>query len=369
MAVNTAKRREKTERILSIGKGVGEPETKQDSYNIDILKAMTWYNINEETKKLRKWATDYVVKNGKKDYVKFMEKAFDVEVKNIGVFARLLTRDQFVSDEHKQFINERLEFLKNKYGVGDIKTVEDKEVKPTNVVSIEDRINQAALKHAGEIDEHIDAFVTTKSTDFSTKRYLLSNQISGAVSKRIGEYYGRLERELGEAVAGKCEQLNEAYGYLTKSQLKKFHEFVKSIINDCNQQVVASKVRAPRARKAKPASVIVAKLKYLKEFEELKLKSIVPTSIVGASELWVYNTKYRRVTVYKADGTLSVRGTSILSYDVNSSETKTLRKPEEFFKGLSLGKRGLNSAMKDIKTKVIKPNGRINEDMILLGAF
>jgi hypothetical protein len=47
----------------------------------------------------------------------------------------------------------------------------------------------------------------------------------------------------------------------------------------------------------------------------------------------------------------------------------TLRKPDEFFKGLSLGKRALNTAIKTLRTKPAVPNGRFNEETILLGAF
>jgi len=54
---------------------------------------------------------------------------------------------------------------------------------------------------------------------------------------------------------------------------------------------------------------------------------------------------------------------------VKDSVSLTLRKPEEFFKGLSMGKRALNNAIKPIKTKPSVPNGRINEECVILGAF
>jgi hypothetical protein len=108
----------------------------------------------------------------------------------------------------------------------------------------------------------------------------------------------------------------------------------------------------------------------MKEFAELKLVSIKPETIIGATELWIYNTKYRRVQVYKAEyGALSVKGTSVLGFSVKDSISMTLRKPEEFFKGITMGKRALNGAIKTLTTKPTKPNGRINEECILLGAF
>jgi len=108
----------------------------------------------------------------------------------------------------------------------------------------------------------------------------------------------------------------------------------------------------------------------MREFAELNLKSVSPANIIGSSEVWFYNTKYRRVGVYRAEGTtLAVKGTTIIGFDIKESKAFTLRKPEEFFKGLSLGKRALTAKMKTLTTKPAVPNGRINEETILLGAF
>jgi hypothetical protein len=140
-------------------------------------------------------------------------------------------------------------------------------------------------------------------------------------------------------------------------------------VDGCAQQQVVAK--KPRTVKAKPPAVIVKKLKFLREFAELNLKSIDPATIVGADELWVYNTKNRKLINYSAaDGeTLTVKNSSIIGYDIGRSDSKTLRKPEEFFKDLSIGKRNMGTAAKSIKTKSSQPNGRISADMILIGAF
>jgi hypothetical protein len=49
---------------------------------------------------------------------------------------------------------------------------------------------------------------------------------------------------------------------------------------------------------------------------------------------------------------------------------KTLRKPEDFLpKVLSTPKRSLTPEFRNIKTKEAQPNGRINEETILLKVF
>jgi hypothetical protein len=127
--------------------------------------------------------------------------------------------------------------------------------------------------------------------------------------------------------------------------------------------------RTPRKRKPVPIGKQVAKVKYMKEFAELKLQSVKPENMVDAKEIWIYNTKYRKLQVYKSEHGLAVKGTSLIGFDVAESKSVTLRKPEEFFKGLALGKRGLTAALKTIKTKPTAPNGRINQECIILGAF
>ena len=107
----------------------------------------------------------------------------------------------------------------------------------------------------------------------------------------------------------------------------------------------------------------------MKEFAELKLKSAKPEDMIGAKEVWIYNTKYRKVQVYKSNTGLAIKGTTLIGFDVVDSKSMTLRKPEDFFKGLSIGKRALNAAFKTLKTKPATPNGRINEECIILGAF
>jgi hypothetical protein len=254
---------------------------------------------------------------------------------------------------------------------------EVKEVKKTvavvtaPVVSIQDRMDEKARELAGEIEGAIDDFILNKSP-FSAKNYLLSQSVSAPIAKRIGDIFIKMYNELADAINEEDTQLVEGYSNFTKRELKAFHKFVGEIVDDCHQMVQTAKAdRAPRKRKPQSPTKLVSKMKFMREFAELGLKSVKPESIIGSTEVWYYNTKYRRVGVYKGEGgnPLSVKGTTIIGFDVKESQQMTLRKPEEFFKGLSLGKRALNGALKKLTTKPSAPNGRINEECILLGAF
>jgi hypothetical protein len=368
----TAKRTLKGHAILASRKEAlkNEPSVSQDNYSSDLNSALTWYSEHYNEKQLLKFALEYFVAIGKKAEVLAINKASDSEVRQLAIICRLASRGQYLSDKHKQFINDTVGALITKYKV--VKEKKADEAKPSNVISIQERIEEKARDIAGEIEGAIDEFVISKGkTTFSAKNYLLSKSVSAPIAKRIGDMYVRLYNELADAINEEDEQLVEGYSNFNKRQLKAFHKFVGEIIDDCHQMVQTAKAtRAPRKRKATSPSKVVSKVKYMKEYAELKLKSCKPEDILAASELWVYNTKYRKVQVYKAEmGTLGVKGTTVIGFSLKDSVSFTLRKPEEFFKGLSIGKRALNAAIKKLTTKASTPNGRINEECVLLGAF
>jgi hypothetical protein len=273
----------------------------------------------------------------------------------IGVLGRLVNRDQFVSPDH-------LEKLMNR--VGKLKPTTKKVVTDVNPErkTVQERVVDAASAHIMVFEGAIDDLIV-KGEEFSAKSYLTSNEVSGAVSKKISDHFKPVLEEL--KLIKTDEEIRDAYQHLTTAKIKKLTALVESFVNDSEQQKVSATVRKPRKTKPKSPVKLVEKLKYMKEFDELKLKSAKPTALIGASEAWFYDTVKRKLTVYKTDaGGLSVKGTTILNFDVTASEVKTVRKPE-LLKGMS-GKRAINTLWKSIKTKGVKPNGRINENMIIV---
>lgn len=371
MAVSVEKRNEKTRQLMASMKGGDEPTLGEgNDYRISLTKALCWYNNNEDDKVKRKWLSTYLTQNNQKALVTTFNELSDFDVRQLAVLCRLKSRGQVLEENEEQWITNKIEELKNKTPKKKKVVVDTQPTTP--VVSIQQRMDDRAHELAGEIEGAIDDFTINKKSEFSAKNYLAANQVAGPIAKRIGEFYVGLSKELHEAIAGDDEQLVEGYSNFTKRELKKFGEFIDGIIADCNQMVQTAKAtRMPRKRKEVPASKQVAKMKFLKEFAELNLKSAPLTNIIGSTEVWYYNTKYRRVGVYKGENgnTLAVKGTTIVGFDTVESKQWTLRKPEDFFKGLSFGKRALNGAIKNLKTKPSTPNGRFNEETILLGAF
>ena len=107
----------------------------------------------------------------------------------------------------------------------------------------------------------------------------------------------------------------------------------------------------------------------MKKHEQLKLVSASPEDIIDAKELWVYQTKYRKLGKYVTDGytTLGVKGTTITGFDPTKSVQKTLRKPKEQLADFKkAGKVKLRTFMDEVKAVDIKLTGRMNKDTIIL---
>lgn len=241
--------------------------------------------------------------------------------------------------------------------------------------SIQERVREAAYRMTEELEDALELF-HNDAENFDPKAFKVLNllkgkQVKAAHARIIKDLYSRDLAELEELAGGKgCEQLREGYSHRSRKQIKSLITFYQEIHSACDMLMQEAKVnRAPRAKKAVPAEKIVGKLKYMKQNEPLKLVSINPADIIGAKELWVFNTKTRKLGRYLAKeySELSVKGTSIINFDETTSIQKTLRKPEDKLKEFkSAGKVALRKFLEDINATDTKMNGRVGEDTVLL---
>ncbi len=347
--------------------------------------AMSWYRLESSVKELKPKVINWMSANGyTKDQISAFKKTKDNRCgMTAGAIAACLLKGMpavradfnegrstavWLANEISKIVAE---------GKDDIDESEEVKVEvKTNVYtpSIQERVRDASMLMTEEIETAIEAFQTDPEAfdpkAFKVLNVLKAKQAKAAHARIIREFYNRNLEELQEAAGTKDEQLKEAYSHLTKAQLKKITAFYQEIVSACEMLAQEAKVnRKPKAKKAVPAEKIVAKLKYKKADEPLKLVSINPADILGAKELWIYNTKTRKLGKYIAGefADLGVKGTTIVGFDENKSVQKTLRKPADQLKEFkAAGKVALRKFLEDINAVDTKMNGRINEETLLL---
>ena len=250
--------------------------------------------------------------------------------------------------------------------VEEVKTNKVEVYKPT----IQDRLNEKTSEIIGELEGVYDEVHLNNKVDFKPYDFLVANNV---VQSQLGKYeavYQKRKNELEEAQLKKDEQLKEAYSHYKSADFKRMIAWIDNLLVAVSQyRGVKKATKKARIKKAPSKEKLISKLKYAKTDTALKIVSISPADIIGASELWIYNTKSRKLGKYVAGSyqTLSVKGTTIVGFDEQKSTSKTLRKPEEKLKEFAkAGKVQLRKFLDEIRATETRLTGRINEDIVLL---
>ena len=261
-----------------------------------------------------------------------------------------------------------------------------KEAKPK--ISIQERMLEQICDLCGDWDDLLDQFVEKEK--FELKKFdpekdlkvYRGGIIKPAHAKIVKEQYEGIYAEALENLAGTCEQLKEAYSFMDKKMKKDYVAFFEKINAACDAIILTGKAnRKQRKPRARSKDAIIKKLKFQLNDGALGIASISPTDVVYANELWVYNTKTRKVGVYHAmnkdprglgrpGAGLMVKGTTIQEFDVERSVQKTLRKPaEQISNWTGNAKTKFAKTFEEVKTTPTKLNGRMNDTTIILKAF
>ena len=350
----------------------------EDRRRVALMRSFTWYNRFYGKKDAKELLCQYLEINNRTNDAKIMRKVHENEfLMTLCWLARMQLRGLSLT-EHEELTLEneinRLLKVVNKPEVVKVET--DTPTRP----NIQDILKEKARDAAGELEGLFDEFITsgapTKHTlrpmDEVAKKNVMPQHIS-----LLTEVWKKKQNEFEELLKGEDKQLVEGYTYLNKTQIKNVIKFIEQVLNDLNSYISVKKAaKAPRARKAVPVEKIVAKLKYQKTFKDtaskLDLTSISPVKLHGASEAWVYDTAKRKLHHYIADEyskAFTVKGSTLLGFDSAKSELKTLRKPAEQLKEIMGSKPAARKYFNDIKAVATAPNGRFNENMIILKAF
>ena len=347
--------------------------TNQDEIsNLKIaeIRALNWYNYFCDNKQAKTFVVEYMASIGRpKEEISLIVSSDASIPVQLGWVARMMCMGYEPSDTFKNF------FVKEFKTVIETakKTKKPKATTVTStapVVSIQDRIREKASEEVGEIEGLVDDFIAggCKSPP-DMQSYLKNRALSSVVQKRMCESFIKRSKEFEDAMNTSDADIKEAYSNFSKVQLRKIKEFYDAIVAETNRAAESKPTRKARKVKEKPASVIASKVQYMKDFAELNLKSVLPEKIIGANQVWLYNTKTKLLGMYNADNAkgLTIKGTTIQNFNTETSTGKRLRKPEVTVKQvLDGGKIVLKKLLDGLTTKPAELTGRINSDTIIV---
>lgn len=348
-----------------------QPDVERQSA---LIEAFTWYNYHYGKKEVKELIIDWLSRNDRQKDARDFAKVPESTIRNVvGWLCRMNLRGLELNEHELLAVDNAItEHLRTVRAIKEIvKSADEAMVAKPN---IQDRLRDKMIEAGGEIEAMYDDMISAgakMSADYKPILVLRGMNVAPQMVGDIADVWKKRLEELEEVIEGRDPQLVEGYGQFGKLQLKNLVKFCEQVIADCGSYVQIKKVeRKPRKKKPVSPEKLTAKFKYLKEFAELKLRSVPVTDLVNAQEAWLYDTKKRKLMHVVADthaGSFTVKNNNIIGFDPTNSVQKTLRKPAEQLREImSGGAPQSRKVFKDIKSMEVKFNGRGNENLILL---
>ena len=346
-------------------------QSEMTNLRSEEIRALNWYNYFCDSKQAKTFVVEYMASVDRPKEEISLVTSSDASIPvQLGWIARMMCMGYQPSENFKTFFVREFKSVLDK-----AKKTQKAKVKTTEhiaviTVNIQDRIREKAAEEVGEIEGLVDDFIAGGfKSQPDMQSYLKSKELSSVVQKRMCEVFIKRSKEFEEVMNSSDTDIKEAYSNFSKMQLRKIKEFYDAIVAETNRGAEKKPTRKARKVKEKPASVVAAKVQYMKEFADLQLKSILPEKIIGANQVWLYNTKTKLLGMYNSDNAkgLTIKGTTIQNFNTETSIGKRLRKPEVTIKDLlNGGKIVLKKLLDGLSTKPSELTGRINSDTIVV---
>lgn len=334
-----------------------------------ILDTLRHYNYFYDYKEAFKWAAAWVKVHKPKSYGQFQK----IEQ------WRISTTIGGMCNMHMNgapFDTKQVQWIHDKINLAMQESSQVKELKEAPVRTIADIIKDKTSDFIADIEAVLDDF--HKGVILDIENYSLYNELKKieaptTMAKAVVDYYAPLKAELEELINQKTPDLIEGYKHLKPLQRKKYLALITIIVNDAEKYLASKKaVRKPRVVKAKSATTQVNKMQYQKDSAEFKVTSVDPINIIGATEVYLFSTKYRTLShlVTSASAGFTISGTTIQDVDLEKSKKKKLRKPEDVLSALlSSPKTRALKLFTDVKSTEADAVGRVNAETIILKVF
>ena len=331
------------------------------NYKSALSRAFNFYNQDNGKKEARLYLKTYIKHSG-----------LGVNIDNVsdsdiiltyGWLARMVLNGNMLLPRHLEDLDSYISTLTTSKEV--IKVAVDKAPRP----SVQDYMQDKIAEVIGELEGQVDEFLKD-GKEFDLYNYMQANSIPKPYCKDIDAWARKRGMEFTEVYKTADKDVKEGYSNISRRQQANLVKLFGSFIVDLEKYSQFKKAnRKPRVTKVKPPVMQVARIKFKKEDTELGIKSVNPSEMVGASQVWVYNVKYKRLAAYRSDSVqgIQVKGSTLQNYDPDMSECRSIRRPEAFLKVLlDASKVKLRKLLSDLTTKGYDVTGRINDECIIV---
>ena len=354
----------------------GSVEWSEDKIYHTFSRALDFYNYYLDMDDYVPIILDYLKNENPKDmkYPSIIKKAPRcIEIISLGKLVRMITLGMPQTWGGKNYKNEIESYLKTisrKVPVEEKKEIVKKG--PSVFDLMQNKLQTGVIVH---LDEMLDEWIHNKTATVDKINVLSLLKKVGAPIGAVKCVTTWLEKQRDDFIGArdkKCPELVEGYSYLSKPAIKRRIKLLDEMISDVELYKSSKKaVRKPRVKKEKSADKLVKNINYLKSSPEYGITSINPIKVVGSEKVYIFNEKYRKLTVLsQADKNgLTVKGTTILNFDTKESYSTTLRKPKDILVAIATKtERQISNLLTKLTTKKTEAKGRVNNNTLILKA-
>ena len=185
-------------------------------------------------------------------------------------------------------------------------------------------------------------------------------------TKEIVKWLDKNIDELTRALNKEDEFAIEGYSFLSKPQIRQWIKILGDM--KASLKVVAKKgAKTARKKKVKTPGEQTKNLNYLEECEDIKVKTLPVSSIIGAQMIVIYNAKYRDINVLhcKSGDGFTVKGQAVQDIAEKASYAMKLRHPDRDLQKIKDSKAPIK-LLEALTSKPKKFNPRFNNNTMVI---
>lgn len=343
--------------------------------------SLRWYSNYYDKKKSCQFVVDWLTKQSyfeiTNEEVAKIEQNWNSFLPTFYSIMRMESDGWVLSDKEiqqiKEFVFEVISAIPKKEKTDDNSTQKSTTPKRSPQELLKEKVNTTILS---ELEDVFETWMfannpADRKKEFDINERIASSNIPSAGINIVKQWIEDNLNELTQVKAKSDPDLVEGYSNIKMVNLNNAIKKLTELKNTLGIVVKsAAKNRKPRKRKVVSTQKIFSRFKYQTEEKDLGLRSLSPEKILDAKILFLFNTKYKTITVLYAssENNFEVKGTTIQNIDESLSFKQKLRKPSETLSFIlsTSSKKRIETHLSSLSTKPGTATGRCNEDTIIL---